>query len=172
MLKHLTDEEIQDYLDGNIISQNELIEGHLENCELCQDNLQKYRKLYAELARDVNFALSPHFAETVISKLPQRKASLFGLSLAEILTIGITVPFMLFPFIYLISRSFMTQSFTRIAFSFSNSMSKFWNLVKAFSEEQYFSILFLAGCVLLVVYLVDKFFLQNRFKAFSFSTRK
>ena len=52
-LKHLNDEEIQEYLDGNLPAQDlTMMEEHLERCLVCQDSLKQYRYLYDGLAKD------------------------------------------------------------------------------------------------------------------------
>ena len=69
-LKHLNDEEIQEYLDGNLPVQDlTTIEEHLERCPVCQDSIKQYRYLYDGLAKDEGFELSKDFAKTVLSRL-------------------------------------------------------------------------------------------------------
>lgn len=70
-LKHLTDDEIQDYLDGNLSQENALwVKKHLETCPLCQEALQQYQGLYVGLKSDKGFDLSKGFTKSVIKKLP------------------------------------------------------------------------------------------------------
>lgn len=70
-LKHLTDDEIQEYLDGNLSQENALwVKKHLETCPLCQEALQQYQGLYVGLKNDKGFDLSKGFAKSVIKKLP------------------------------------------------------------------------------------------------------
>jgi hypothetical protein len=47
-LPHLTDEQIQEYLDGQV-SDRDAIRIHLESCELCRDTVKGYRALYHAL---------------------------------------------------------------------------------------------------------------------------
>ncbi len=69
-LKHLNDEEIQEYLDGNLPAQDlTIIEEHLESCTVCQDSLKQYRYLYDGLVKDEGFELSKDFAKTVLSRI-------------------------------------------------------------------------------------------------------
>jgi hypothetical protein len=68
---HLTDEEIQDYLDGNLSHQSKVfLEAHLETCELCQATLKQYQSLYVGLKQDQEFDLPKTFAKSVLTKLP------------------------------------------------------------------------------------------------------
>jgi anti-sigma factor RsiW len=66
-MTHLTDEELQNYLDGNISpSQASIFEQHLESCKKCQVELEHYQSLYAGLKDDTALALSPDFSNAVI----------------------------------------------------------------------------------------------------------
>lgn len=70
-LRHLTDEEIQEYLDGSLPPENVLLsQTHLEICPFCRESLRQYQRLYVDLAGDEDFELSRDFAKSVTSKLP------------------------------------------------------------------------------------------------------
>ncbi len=86
-LKHISDDEIQDYLDGNITSEKESIEAHLRLCKTCQTNLELYRELYGELASEGSMELSADFADTVISRLQTTEAKKFRTSLLNIIAV-------------------------------------------------------------------------------------
>jgi hypothetical protein len=72
-LRHITDEEIQDYLDGNIPEENKYIQEHLKACERCRKALLEYQSLYLGLKKDQGFELPASFPKTVISKLPEEE---------------------------------------------------------------------------------------------------
>jgi hypothetical protein len=70
-LRHLTDEEIQEYLDGNLSRRNSfLVKRHLDACPICQESVKRYQSLYAGLARDEGFDLLHDFAKSVVARLP------------------------------------------------------------------------------------------------------
>jgi hypothetical protein len=70
-LKHLTDEEIQDFLDGNLTHKRAaLAERHLETCSRCREALRQYQSLYVKLGDERGFELSKGFARSVIGRLP------------------------------------------------------------------------------------------------------
>lgn len=70
-LQHLTDEEIQDYLDGNLSEDNALLaRQHLETCPLCRKAVKQYQSIYVRLEDDQGFELSKGFARSVVNKLP------------------------------------------------------------------------------------------------------
>jgi anti-sigma factor RsiW len=72
--RHLTDDELQSYLDGDPLSDREWVENHLRVCDRCREELARYEQLYMELAKDVGHELSPDFADSVISRVPERPA--------------------------------------------------------------------------------------------------
>ena len=73
-LKHLTDDEIQDYLDGNLTQRDwVLAEKHLKTCPLCQEALKQYKALYVGLKHELGFELSQNFAKAVIRRLPAQE---------------------------------------------------------------------------------------------------
>lgn len=70
-MKHLTDEEIQNYLDGNLSRDIALLtERHLETCPLCREAVKQYQGVYAGLDKEEGFELSKGFAKSVVKMLP------------------------------------------------------------------------------------------------------
>lgn len=67
--KHLTDAEIQDYLDGNTGREDSTAAEHLDSCSLCKKNLELYRCLYSGLSDDAGYELSVDFADKVVSSV-------------------------------------------------------------------------------------------------------
>ncbi len=67
-MRHLTDEQIQLYLDGEVPC-DAGIENHLQRCAICQQRLQLYRAVCKGLEEDVGFELAPGFAESVMARL-------------------------------------------------------------------------------------------------------
>ena len=93
-LKHLTDEEIQDFLDGNLSDEITLsIQRHLESCALCRDAVKQYQSVYSGLGREEGFELSKAFAKSVVKMLPaegEAKSS-FGLLNIFLTILGVIV---------------------------------------------------------------------------------
>ena len=84
-LKHLTDEEIQDYLDGNLSRDIALLtERHLETCPLCREAVKQYQGVYAGLDEDKGFDLSKGFAKSVVKMLPAEEEAKSSLNLLNI----------------------------------------------------------------------------------------
>lgn len=67
--KHLTDAEIQDYLDGNTGREDSTAAEHLDSCSLCKKNLELYRCLYSGLSDGAGYELSVDFADKVVSSV-------------------------------------------------------------------------------------------------------
>lgn len=67
VIEHLTDSQIQDYLDGNMSpdQQKSLCE-HTDTCESCRNNLLSYQQLYHNLEDDRDVVLSRVFTKNVL----------------------------------------------------------------------------------------------------------
>jgi len=74
-IEHLTDEQFQEYLDGNLADESRsVVETHLEVCEHCRDNLRQYQLLYERLGDDSGFSLPADFAAGVVSRIESESA--------------------------------------------------------------------------------------------------
>ena len=166
-LKHLSDEEIQEYLDGDLSPENELLfETHLKICPHCQESLKQYQSLYVGLANDEGFDLPKSFAKSVISRLPEEAkvksrfnyASIFLTILGIIIAVGITFYYVdLKPLGRVISDAFVSQyehSFGLIVSIKSYLASLNGNL----------SLLAFAGLTLLIIAALDRALVQSRYR--------
>lgn len=99
-LKHLTDEEIQDFLDGNLSAEIALLtERHLGTCTLCREAVKQYQSVYSGLDRDEGFDLSKGFAKSVVKTLPEQREAkppfdllnVFLMILGVIVATGVTI---------------------------------------------------------------------------------
>ncbi len=64
-MEHLNNEQIQDYVDGNIGPDYARMAAHVNRCALCAEEVDQYRALCAGLTDDTGFELSPDFAKSV-----------------------------------------------------------------------------------------------------------
>lgn len=85
-VRHLTDEQIQRYLDGDL-SHDSDVAHHLHQCAVCRRKLQLYRQVYAGLEQDVGFQLTPGFAESVMARLVATPEKNSPISLAGLILI-------------------------------------------------------------------------------------
>ena len=70
---HLTDEQIQAFLDSNQ-NPDSATTYHVQECQLCRERVQEYKSLYRELNRPPALKLSKGFEDTILKKvglLPQ-----------------------------------------------------------------------------------------------------
>ena len=168
-LRHLTDEEIQDYLDGNIPEGDELIQKHLRRCERCRKALLEYQSLYQGLKDDRGFKLPAGFPKAVLSKLPEEESVKarfkyyeFAFILLGILVAGfVSLQFMnLRPLIQTLSGIPMPK------FGFIHTFfNSFETLLKALNIEG--SLIFFAALAILIISALDYVILHPKQKPIS-----
>jgi hypothetical protein len=166
-LKHLTDEEIQEYLDGYLSQQNALLfEKHLEICPHCQESLKQYQSLYVGLANDKGFDLPESFTKSVLSRLPAEPepksrfnyVNIFLTILGIIIAVGITFYYVdLKPLGRVISNIFVPQ----YEFGSELIVSIKSSLV---SLNGNLSLLAFAGLTLLIIAALDRALVQPRYR--------
>lgn len=78
-MKHLSDEQIQDYLDGNAKNFNGYIGRHLASCQKCQRKLKDYQFIKLALKQNFDFHLPVNFSQLVLKSIKEKKehSSLF-----------------------------------------------------------------------------------------------
>ena len=85
--EHLSDEQIQEILDTQAFGDAPFLPWHLKICRHCQDRYRSFQRLYEGLAVDPGFILPPHFADSVLERIPVPrpafyKSRLFPIALA------------------------------------------------------------------------------------------
>jgi hypothetical protein len=69
-MEHLTDSQIQDYLDDNVSPDlRKAFREHVDLCESCRQNLSFYRGLYRQLEDDGDIVLSRMFTKNILMTL-------------------------------------------------------------------------------------------------------
>jgi hypothetical protein len=68
-LNHLSDEQIQSYLDHAEHENRSEIENHLQKCSFCTHTLQIYKEIYHQLENDSIPDLSKNFSGTLVAKI-------------------------------------------------------------------------------------------------------
>ncbi len=71
---HLTDEQLQAYLDGTLDDIVE-VEAHLGSCPRCRREMELYRQLYGTISQEDAPQLSPDFVDRVMARLPENEAA-------------------------------------------------------------------------------------------------
>lgn len=84
-MMHLSDTEIQDYVDGNITDEQSEIIAHLGTCQLCMKKLRQYEVLSESLKTDFTPALSSNFADSVVTRIQTESEAVSRRSVRSVL---------------------------------------------------------------------------------------
>ena len=157
-MTHLTDEELQNYLDGNIShNQVSIFKQHIESCEKCQSELAQYQSLYVKLKKeDVAFNLSPDFANAVMKSIVL--LPVIGIAVG----IGVMIYYIDFkPFMKVFADSLNPGRY------FDSAVLSELNHVLAKLNVN-LNIIVFAGLSLLAVILIDHLISRHKEKLFSY----
>jgi hypothetical protein len=165
------DEELQNYLDGNMSpSQVPIFEQHIQDCKKCQAELAHYQNLYAGLKEAKGFALSPDFSHSVMKavRAEAKKAWLARLwnVLLPVLGIAVGIGVMVYyvdfkPFIKAFGDSLNPSRY------FDNSVLT--SLTEILSKLNVnLNLIVFAGLSLLAVIGIDQLLSRHRAKFFSY----
>ena len=156
MSNHLTEEQIQGYLDDQDSFDSKAIKEHLKVCASCQKSLEEYRKLYTALNTDLFSALPNDFSEQVVSAVSGSRESRW-----QLFESGFIIAFFLFGVaasLYFINPlPFLTNTATNIF----NSLGGF--AIKILPElNGNLPIFIVAILIFLLVEVIDKKILRSR----------
>jgi hypothetical protein len=73
-LRHLSDAEIQDFLDGNLPDREDSLEIHINQCPHCRSRVIRYRMLYKELREDTIPRFKDDYAASVMSYIKAKSS--------------------------------------------------------------------------------------------------
>ncbi|KPL00578.1 MAG: hypothetical protein AMJ90_08085 [candidate division Zixibacteria bacterium SM23_73_2] len=168
-LRHLTDEQIQDFLDGNLSLTNKSAQKHLETCELCQEALEEYKKLHLELKKEPGFKLPKRFAADVISKLPQAPKLKSHKNYAEILLVILGILAGLSAILYFINWDPIVKTITYIPLLQFEFLFDLWISAGTILTNLKINIdlLLLSGLTLLVISILDYMVSHYRYRSIS-----
>ncbi len=170
-LKHISDEQIQEYLDRRVSLENEWISEHFKSCESCRKHLSQYEKLYALLKEDIDFSLSPHFSESVVAGLQKVSAGVFRIRVKYVMLSGIGLTLGVGTVLYFLGlkrlagagdqvRSVLQKSFNLEAFS---------TIINFLSNLHInLSLLGFALLIVLIMSAIDRFIIQSKRKFLPF----
>ncbi len=171
-MKHLSDEEIQDYLDGNAPHKKNRIEDHLKSCVHCQNLLSQYQELYIDLKQEPQFQLSEEWIPAIMKKLVSMpktrllfrfaKNLLLGIGFLWLTTVAITIA-------YLIDSKPWKEIYSQSSDLISDLQTLFFasidQLLSDLVGKPY--LLLFAGLALLTVAVIDHWIIQPRIKKLS-----
>jgi len=165
-MKHLSDSDFQDYLDGNCPKGDSFIRKHLETCEMCKHRFEQYSILYSGLKDDIAWSLPDTFADNLIAELPDKTAPLkavYRFLNSEVFLIFAGIAAALGAALYYIDFQVYLQSFYnafRLWFDFTPLFEEFTNVVTLLNQPG-LSFLLSGGLVLLIIYVLDQFIIQR-----------
>lgn len=167
-LRHLNDNEMQIYLDGNLSSENTWIPTHLENCNFCQEQLKQYENLYAALSNDRDFNLSENFSRSIISRL-QEEAETFNLQIWYLVLSVVGLIIGVGTTLYFTELKPLLDGFTKIS-----EVLKYFNLDELSVVKNYveglnidFTLLGFALFIIIIFSAIDSFILKAKHKILS-----
>ena len=167
-LNHLTDEQIQEYLDGNV-SKNSWIADHLKSCGDCEAQIDEYSSLYSALEVDEKIGLSANFADAVVSRITLQASAIPGFQIWQILLAVVGFGVGLAAAVYLIGINSFGKLFTSLA-----EFGKIFPSVLAVISNYFsginlnFGLLGLAAFALLFMVFLDHFVFQPKQRPVSF----
>ncbi|MCK5126679.1 MAG: hypothetical protein KAR42_10520 [candidate division Zixibacteria bacterium] len=128
-MSHLTDEQIQDFIDNNLDPSGD-IAGHLHSCKKCQQEVENYKALFAGLNTEPEMTLSADFADMVMDQLPEvefeSSASTQPAKIRESFVFGMVVCIMMITGLYFLDVfSFIGTQLSSLALSDLGTGEKF-----------------------------------------------
>jgi len=164
-MKHLSDEEIQIYLDKSDSSKRTEIHEHLTACRTCREQVKQYERLYSRLSTlDIAPTLPPDFAPSVMEKVKVSSTSGFAwldyllFALGSIGSIAMTLYYS--PTNWL-SR-FLINSGEIILISFLDFFNRIQLLLQKSEIQPH--LLIPIGIILILFLLFDRLFIQTRLR--------
>jgi hypothetical protein len=88
-MRHLNDQQIQNYLDRAPSLNRVEIERHLNDCPVCRNQLAVYKRLYQGLGDETGFLLSANFTDAVVDRLERGSEKKFHLLETGLLILGV-----------------------------------------------------------------------------------
>lgn len=98
-MNHLSDEDLQKYLDKDPELNRAQIDRHLKNCDRCRQHYMVYKHLYAGLSDEAGFMLSANFSESVVSRIRKKREKTYSffesvlLAIAGLFSVGLLIYF-------------------------------------------------------------------------------
>lgn len=167
-MKHLSDEDIQNYLDGKTLQKRDHIDNHLKTCIHCQDLLNQYRDLYIDLKREPEFQLSEAFTPVVMKRLTltSRRSLLFRIAKDLLLGIGfLWITAVAISIAYFIDSKPWEELFKQSTNIMSTIKTTFFvstnHVLSDLIGKPY--LLLCAGSTLLIIAIIDRLLFQPKY---------
>ena len=158
-MKHLNDEQIQNYLDRNFTDKTQAILEHLKICDYCRVKLEQYREIYGGLKKEINFQLSGDFSESVLAKLPfesESKTSFYWMMVLVFVGMLLGIGSMFF---FIDLKPVVDQLLSLKLFE---SLAPVVTWLQPILSGININLLFFAGFLLILFSLADRIFVQKK----------
>lgn len=149
-IKHISDQEIQSFLDGIDMEKRALIQEHLDSCSLCQNTLKTYQEIYRSISTAEISELSPGFSDRVMAdlerKLENKSQLKETLALIGLFLVGSIVSF------------YFVNPFSSLLHLFKNLFSTAIQYIDKIlpTLNGYSSIIIMVVLILIVIEVLDK----------------
>ena len=157
-MNHLSDDQLQSYLENKKLTNSDDIQDHLNNCEVCKTNLNAYRKIYDVLASEEIPELSHNFVQSTIEKLESSNDQKW--TVLENITISIMFVISLGISVYFLDYFNVLSFFKEIDFSMFSGIGK--KVINILSPNVIYIIA--ALLITISVELVDRFKIQKLYR--------
>jgi len=157
-MNHLSDEQLQAFLENKNLIGSDEIQEHLNSCEICKINLNAYQKIYDVLESEPIPELSPNFVQMTVGKLKNTNEKKW--TLLENITISIMFVVSLAISIYFLDYLNVLTFFKEIDFSLFTGIGK--RVINVLSPN----IIYIVAALLITisVELVDRFKIQKLYR--------
>lgn len=170
-MNHLSDQVIQDYLDGNLDRIESMrVKMHTDECKVCARKIEKYQWLFQNLGQEQGFDLSENFTRRVVSQVKKSALGARPFNLTQVLLwlagaiIGINT--LLYYVDWQPIATDLKNSTDYLPNIQVNALTETVNESKSFFEalNLNYIFLFMAVIVLFLLFLLDKFLTRHKGK--------
>jgi len=164
---HLSDNDIQNYLDGNLTdNQLQYVSEHIDFCPKCKNTLIIYQNLYSNLKTELPVRLSPNFSSILVKQIWKDSPKIFQLKTGYLFFFLLVILGGLFSNIEFGEVTHLVESVTQ------RSIESFYFDIDSFSSLSSFphinninlnlNLIILTGVVLIFLYGIDYLFQTKR----------
>ena len=163
-MRHLTDIEIQKYLDQELNREEEIfLEKHLPGCHICQRKISDYQEIYKILNQPPEVDLPVNFVDKVLARIPDPKKHRWYAEYLDQILLGIALITGMIVYFYFVGVKSLLNLLENINPTIQNSavivMKYFENNPNHILIFKYFVVALL---ILTSIKLVDSFFLFRK----------
>jgi len=164
--QHLSDDEIQDYLDGNNSKNIAEIKSHLQSCEICENKLFLYKNIYTELTKDTDFTLSPQFPQQMASIAQKESPGIFGIRISDTVLSIVLLVLGIGGALLLVDYRAIGNVFTSLNLPKLNFITTIYFSLKSIliNSNMNISLVAFAIIILLFIFALDRFILHSKIK--------